>query len=670
MQRAVRRALGLVGSAMALAAAITFSAPVDASVTSRLADTDATIVPGRMIVDSLGDGSGGHGESVAFEDLDLVETVAPPSIGPTRSASIEVDGEIRLCFGPNTPTAVQSAAERAAQMWTTALDIDGPVVEVDIMWIPFRSNTSLGAAGPSSFVIHPDLPQPTMRYPVALANELLGEDFAQRTACDAGRDGEVLLYLNATAGGGSLWHLGVDAPQDGQVDLASVVAHELAHGLGFTGSAELAQTGDLAWPDDGGAAFIYDIGVSTCLHRTEDCESSDLEPLPVGSLAPLLGNDLWYAADGTSLQLHAPGSWDVGSSFSHLDEEAYPASSGISLMTPYFERGEQHASIDGATLAVLQHIGWTAAAAPATTSDVAVEPLDGSVRVTFTASDLAIGPPPTSHLVRIEQERLRDGETTFELAYEPLEIETGVTTIGGLENGEIYRLVVQGKNANGLGPTVVSEAFTPGGTTASASSIELARSILADLGERSFSAAEVTALATAIDQDGAAVAVDALLQTPEFADHAAIVRLYLGFLDRVPDATGIEFWIDRRRTGTDLTTIATQFAEASSFELGSRLSNQAFVQRVYETILDRPAELEGLAFWVGRLNDGMPRGRLLLEVSESVEHRNRNGAPSQVIAAYVTLADRVPTTDELTMGTQLVATGRGSEMVGQALAAR
>lgn len=668
-RRAARRSTGLIGGAIAFATAVTLSMPVDASAPTT---DDATILPGRVVVDSLSESSSDsqHGASITIDELEATAVTGPQPFGPTRGASVELDDEIRLCFGPGTPAVVQSAAERAALMWTNALDIDGPIIEVDIMWIPFRSNNSLGAAGPSSFVVHPELPRPAMRYPVALANELLDRDFAPRPTCDASRDGEVLLYLNSTAGGGALWHFGTDAPEGSQVDLASVVAHELAHGLGFTGSAELGRSGVLAWPDDGGAPFVYDSGVSTCLHRTDDCGSTDLEPLPVGSLDPLLGDDLWYAADGTSLQLHAPSSWDVGSSFSHLDEAAYPAASGISLMTPYFELGEQHASIDGATLAVLQHIGWSAATAPATTSMVAIEPLDAAIRVTFTAADLASGPPPTSHVVRIEQQVVRDGEPTFELAFEPLEIENDVITIGGLTNGALYRLVVQGKNDNGVGPIVITESFTPGGTTASSSSIELALSILADLGERTFSNAEVTSLATAIDRDGAAVAVHALLQDPEFADHASIVRLYLGFLDRLPEATGIEFWIDRRRGGTDLTTIATQFAEASSFELGATLSDQAFVRRVYETILDRPAELEGLAYWTGRLNDGMPRGRLLLEVSESIEHRSRNGARSEVIAAYITLADRVPTLDELTSGTQLVETGRGSEMVGRALAAR
>ncbi len=656
-----------------LTSAVVGVSPV-AAFAQAVAEVDASyeLLPGRLVVESRDEAhsQGGASErtftpSEVVEEL-LADPVQPLAFGGAQQLSVDVSSGVRLCFDPATPEPVRAAVTRAGQMWSQALDIDGPIVEIDVMWIPFRNGSTLGAAGPSTFVIHQDLPSTTTRYPVALANELLNTDFLARQPCDMSRDGEVLVFLNSSAGGGSIWHLGEGRPPPGMVDLTSVAAHEMAHGLGFTGSAELTEAGQLAWPDDGGAPYTFDLSVSSC-GGASSCSSASLQDIAVGNLGPLRSGALWFDAIGAPLQLHAPPTWEAGSSFSHLSDTAYPASSGLSLMTPYFEPGESHDRIDGAAMAVMQRIGWSAATTPSTTAAISVTPLDSAVRVTLSESDLSAGSPPTSHIVRIERETVVDGISTFELAFEPLEITDSSTTINGLNNDEFYRLVVQGKNDNGLGPQVFSVVFTPGSNPASPEAVDLARRVFVDLREKPADPIDVAQLARSIDTNGAGPAVATLLERPEFADHQAIVRLYLGFLDRTPDAGGIEFWIDQRREGQDLTLIATRFAAASSFELGANLSDQGFVERVYETILDRPAELEGLAFWVGRLNTGTPRGRLLVEISESVEHRAANGPRSQVIAAYVTLADRVPTTAEVDEGTALIAAGQFATVIERAL---
>ena len=64
------------------------------------------------------------------------------------------------------------------------------------------------------------------------------------------------------------------------------------------------------------------------------------------------------AAGGKQPQLYDPPTWQQGSSFSHLDENAYPASSGNALMTPYLYNAEVEHAPGPITLGIFQDLGW------------------------------------------------------------------------------------------------------------------------------------------------------------------------------------------------------------------------------------------------------------------------------------------------------------------------
>ena len=133
-----------------------------------------------------------------------------------------------------------------------------------------------------------------------------------------------------------------------------------------------------------------------------------------------------------------------------------------------------------------------------------------------------------------------------------------------------------------------------------------------------------------------------------------ILRLYRAVFGRIPDAGGFEFWTDQYRKGRPLVEIAAEFAasdEGLSFWLGeyntgmdltemARLftgqdeytdlygespTNAELVDAVYLNVLGRPGDSGGVAFWLGRLDDGLTVPELFVEFANSDENVEGTG---------------------------------------------
>ena len=110
-----------------------------------------------------------------------------------------------------------------------------------------------------------------------------------------------------------------------------------------------------------------------------------------------------------------------------------------------------------------------------------------------------------------------------------------------------------------------------------------------------------------------------------------IYRLYQAAFDRVPDGGGLAFWINRTDLGDSMMQIANYFSQNKEYiDLYANTSNEQFVTKLYEHVLDRPPEGGGYDFWVGNLNSGATnRDEVLTLFSESPENQ------AQVIGSIV-----------------------------------
>ena len=223
------------------------------------------------------------------------------------------------------------------------------------------------------------------------------------------------------------------------------------------------------------------------------------------------------------------------------------------------------------------------------------------------------------------------------------------------DDGKTYTFTVKAKNAIGTGPAspstnavVVAHRFAP-----FASWTALVTRLYVDLTAKAPTASELSSWVAQL-QGGTktvgelAAALRRGTENTTNVDPAA--RLYRAFLGRTPDATGLKFWVGRRRTGAwTLTRTADYFAGSSEFirKYGS-LSNKAFVTLIYTDVLGRAADPSGVTFWTSQLDTKRrSRGSVMVGFSESSEFQRKQLENTDAAVGYIMLLGRAPTAAEV-----------------------
>jgi len=269
-----------------------------------------------------------HNSSCGLEALpeDQNTFIPPPAsyvpFAP-RTATITVN---YTGFTPNAQTAFQYAVD----IWASVLNSNVPIV-VNATYTSLGGSV-LGFAGAEDFRRNfAGATQTNTWFPIALANKLNGNDLAPG-----------FIDINATFNSDFTWYFGTDGNcPSNQYDFVTVVLHELCHGLGFLGFGNVSN--GLGTVQQLSSPAIYD-------RFTEDNPGTDLVSMPNNSatLATALtgGQVYWFGAQGVlenagnRPRLYAPGAWNGGSSYSHLNENTYPSGNVNSLMTPFLGSAE------------------------------------------------------------------------------------------------------------------------------------------------------------------------------------------------------------------------------------------------------------------------------------------------------------------------------------------
>ncbi len=304
-----------------------------------------------------------------------------PLIAPTAKINVTYIG-----FSPPAKAAFQAAVD----IWQTQIHSTVPI-DVVADWSDltarYNDDSILGAAGPSTFVENfTNAPAQNVWYPAALANAIAGSDQLPANVCNSdpsfadASGAEITASFNSAQ---TAWYYGVNGtPGAGQVDLESVVLHELAHGLGFVGTYdgidETTGVDDLkgfsGLSGDGTNLTIFDTFATDGTGTSLSASTNSSNP-PLGALLRgYQGGVQWggangvAAAGGTRPLLFSPNPWQPGSSFSHLDEATYPASSGNALMSPAIHFGETEHIVGPIVLGMFQDMGWPTVGSPAATT--------------------------------------------------------------------------------------------------------------------------------------------------------------------------------------------------------------------------------------------------------------------------------------------------------------
>ncbi|RZA34355.1 MAG: peptidase [Lysobacteraceae bacterium] len=175
---------------------------------------------------------GGAGVVQAAANIVIVNQNAPGEGFNDPTPAAPVGGNTGTTLGEQRLIAFQ----RAANIWGATLD-STVTIRIGASFVPLSCTASgavLGAAG--AYEIWTDFdnaPRANTWYPAALASKLAGADLT------APEDPHIIAVFNSRLGlfsdclPGSPFYLGLDNRANGQIDLVTVLLHEMAHGLGF-----------------------------------------------------------------------------------------------------------------------------------------------------------------------------------------------------------------------------------------------------------------------------------------------------------------------------------------------------------------------------------------------------------------------------------------------------
>lgn len=118
-------------------------------------------------------------------------------------------------------------------------------------------------------------------------------------------------------------------------------------------------------------------------------------------------------------------------------------------------------------------------------------------------------------------------------------------------------------------------------------------------------------------------------------------RMYQAALARQPDSAGLGFWIHAVEQGLSLKAMAASFMSAPEFIklYGAAPDATAFVTRLYDNVLHRAPDSEGLAWWKALLDNGtLSYAEVIVGFSESPENQAQLIGQTQGGVAYLPFA--------------------------------
>jgi len=96
-----------------------------------------------------------------------------------------------------------------------------------------------------------------------------------------------------------------------------------------------------------------------------------------------------------------------------------------------------------------------------------------------------------------------------------------------------------------------------------------------------------------------------------------IIEIYIASFDRAPDAAGLAYWVanvaDQGWSISDVAKSIFQSPEVAS-KYPDTLSNEAFLNTVYNNTLGRDGDTAGMAYWLEQMQAGMTRDNMILTI--------------------------------------------------------
>jgi|GEM_PF-2084071 len=126
-----------------------------------------------------------------------------------------------------------------------------------------------------------------------------------------------------------------------------------------------------------------------------------------------------------------------------------------------------------------------------------------------------------------------------------------------------------------------------------------------------------------------------------------VSQLYVAIFNRASEGSGNAFWQAQPDMGAAATAMLDT-TDAQTYFGTSLDSNQAFIEHIYLNTLNKTVNVdpEGIAYWVGLLENGVSRGEVVAGLVQAIESYSPNGVnydpeDDDTVAAYNQFANRV-----------------------------
>jgi hypothetical protein len=137
-----------------------------------------------------------------------------------------------------------------------------------------------------------------------------------------------------------------------------------------------------------------------------------------------------------------------------------------------------------------------------------------------------------------------------------------------------------------------------------------------------------------------------------FTTSQLVSALYVGLLNRGPDQSGKNFWMDRIESSNSTVLDMSVFIAAGQ-EVKDRYpeiadgvitpaESESLITQIYANLFDRAPDAAGKAFWQTQLENGTPIAELILNIINGAQGSDISLLTSKITAGetYMTLAEQ------------------------------